>query len=313
MKKLLYQFDTDEHPAVFDSVVAYDGGADHVIGHGNVTPDNVTSLVEGTIFTRAPKEKKYTAIFVGGSDMVKGEALFKAVQKNFFADFRVSVMLDSNGSNTTAAAGVAKMLSSKPMQGKRAVILAGTGPVGRRAAVMMAMEGADITLTSRSLERAEQACAEIKSSFGVDIKPAAGADNDARGDLIKDAQVVFATGAAGAELLKPEHWENNQTIEIMADANATPPLGIGGTDMMDRGQERHGKIIWGAIGFGTLKLAVHKACISKLFESNDALFDAEEIFQLAKQMGLILTPQCDGEKPSHWQSSMSTIGIQPVR
>ena len=284
MKKLLYQLDTDQHPAVFDSVVAYDGGADHVIGHGNVTPENVTPLVEGTIFTRAPKEKKYTAIFVGGSDMVKGEALFKAVQKNFFADFRVSVMLDSNGSNTTAAAGVAKMLSSKPMQGKRAVILAGTGPVGRRAAVMMNMEGADVTLTSRSLERAEQACAEIKQSFGVDIKAAAGPDNDSRGDLIQDAQVVFATGAAGAELLAAEHWENNTTIEIMADANATPPLGIGGTDMMDRGTDRHGKIIWGAIGFGTLKLAVHKACISKLFESNDLLFDAEEIFQLAKEM-----------------------------
>jgi hypothetical protein len=28
MKKLLYQFDTDEHPSVFDSVVCHDGGAD---------------------------------------------------------------------------------------------------------------------------------------------------------------------------------------------------------------------------------------------------------------------------------------------
>ena len=30
MKKLLYQFDTDAIPSVFDSVVAYDGGADNV-------------------------------------------------------------------------------------------------------------------------------------------------------------------------------------------------------------------------------------------------------------------------------------------
>lgn len=284
MKKLLYQFDTDQQPSVFDSVVAYDGGADHVIGHGNVAPDNVTSLVEGTIFTRAPKEKKYTAIFVGGSDMVAGEKLFKAVQQNFFADFRVSVMLDSNGSNTTAAAGVAKMLSSKPMKGKDAVILAGTGPVGRRAAVMMVMEGANVTLTSRKLARAQAACDEIKQSFGVDIQAAEASDNDARGKIIENAQVVFATGAAGAELLKEEHWKDNPNIEIIADANATPPLGIGGTDMMDRGEDRHGKIIWGAIGFGTLKLAVHKACIEKLFERNDQTFDAEEIFTLAKEM-----------------------------
>lgn len=284
MKKLLFQLDTDAHPAVFDTVVAYDGGADHVIGHGNVTPDNVTPLVEGCIFTRAPKEKKYTAIFVGGSDMSAGEKLFKAVQKNFFADFRVSVMLDSNGSNTTAAAGVAKLLTSGSIKDKRCVILAGTGPVGRRAAVMMAQEGGNVALTSRTEERARQACADIKESFDVNIEPIAAADNDTRAKAIEDAQVVFATGAAGAELLLPEHWQENKSIEMMADANATPPLGIGGTEMFDRGEDRGGKIIWGAIGFGTLKLAVHRACIDKLFESNDQLFDAGEIFALAKSM-----------------------------
>ncbi len=285
MKKLLFQLDTDTHPAVFDTVVAYDGGADHVIGHGDVTPDNVTPLVEGAIFTRAPKEKKYTALFVGGSDMAAGEKLFKAVQKNFFADFRVSIMLDSNGSNTTAAAGVAKLLSSGEIKGKKAIVLAGTGPVGQRVAIMLAKEGAsEVTISSRQMSRAEKACADMKNSFDVDITPVEAVDCDDRGKLIEDTQVVFATGAAGIELLKVEHWENNNNIELMADANATPPIGIGGADMMDRGQDRHGKIVWGAIGFGTLKLALHRACIDKLFESNDQLFDAEEIFTLAKTM-----------------------------
>lgn len=285
MKKLLFQLDTDAHPAIFDTVVAYDGGADHVIGHGNVTPDNVTPLVEGAIFTRAPKEKKHTAIFVGGSDMVVGEKLFKAIQKNFFANFRVSVMLDSNGSNTTAAAGVAKLLSSGEIKGKKVVVLAGTGPVGQRAAIMLAKEGAsEVIVSSRQMSRAEEACTGMKNSFDVDITPAEAADSDSRAKLIEDAQIVFATGAAGIELLKAEHWENNSNIELMADANATPPIGIGGADMMDRGENRHGKIIWGAIGLGTLKLALHKACIDKLFESNDQLLDAEEIFSLAKTM-----------------------------
>ncbi len=284
MKKLLFQLDTDAHPAVFDTIVAYDGGADHVIGHGNCTPDNVTPLVEGAVFTRAPKEKKNTALFVGGRDMMAGEALFKAVQNNFFADFRVSVMLDSNGSNTTAAAGVAKLMTSGDIAGKKAVILAGTGPVGRRAAVMMAKEGAQVTITSREMARAEQACSDIKASFGVTATPVEAASNDARANVIKDAHVVFATGAAGVELLKAEHWQDVAGLELIADANATPPLGIGGTEMFDRGEVRNGKIIWGAIGFGTLKLAVHRASIEKLFESNDQVFDAEEIFALAKKM-----------------------------
>ncbi|OAI01101.1 NADP-dependent methylenetetrahydromethanopterin/methylenetetrahydrofolate dehydrogenase [Methylomonas methanica] len=284
MKKLLFQFDTDTHPSAFDTVVAYDGGADHVIGYGNITPDNVGSLVDGTIFTRAPKDKKNTAIFIGGSNIEAGQSLLIAVQKHFFPGFQVSVMLDSNGSNTTAAAAVAKLGSSANLAGKKAVVLAGTGPVGQRAAAMMALEGAQVSITSRHIFNAEKACYAMKKRFGVDLTPMEAADYDSRAAAIQDANIVLATGAAGVELLKPEHWQNNPHLQLLADANATPPVGIGGTDVLDRGEERHGKIVWGAIGFGALKLALHRACIAKLFESNKQVFDAEIIFALAKAM-----------------------------
>lgn len=285
MKKLLFQLDTDTHPAVFDSVVGFDGGADHVIGHGGCTPENVRPLVEGAIFTRAPKEKKNTALFIGGSNMIAGETLLEAVKKVFFADFRVSVMLDSNGSNTTAAAAVVRIMSSSGgLSGKKAVILAGTGPVGRRAAVMMAREGARVVITSRNQERAAEACQQMQQRFGVELEAAGAAGDEDRAKIIEDANIVLATGAASAQLLKEAHWKDNPNLEVLADANATPPLGIQGMDMMDRGQNRHGKMTWGAIGFGTLKLALHRACIAKLFESNDQCFDVDEIFALAKTM-----------------------------
>jgi len=284
MKKLLFQFDTDLNPSVFDTVVGYDGGADHVIGYGGLTPENIKPLVEGTIFTRAPKDKKNTAIFVGGSNMVAGQALFIAVQRYFFPGFQVSVMLDSNGSNTTAAAAVAKLSISGTLAGKKAVVLAGTGPVGQRAAVMLAQEGAQVSITARTLDRASKACDNMKTRFGVDLTPLEAFDNQARADAIADAQIVLAAGAAGVQLLDAEHWQDNSKLEMIADANATPPIGIGGIDMMDRGLERHGKIIWGAIGFGALKLALHRACIAKLFTDNTQVLDAEQIFQLAKEM-----------------------------
>jgi hypothetical protein len=283
-KKLLFQFDTDIHPSVFDTVVAYDGGADHVLGLGGVTPENVSALVEGTIFTRAPKDKKNTAIFVGGSDMIAGQVLFTEIQKHFFHGFQVSVMLDSNGSNTTAAAAVAKLAASGVLAGKKAVVLAGTGPVGQRAAAMLAKEGAEVTLTARKMERAVQACANMKARFGVDMTPVEAFDNAARAKAIEQANIVLATGAAGVELLSIDQWQHNPHIEMIADANATPPLGIGGTDVMDKGNLRNGKIIWGAIGFGSLKLALQRACIAKLFEDNNQVFDAENIFALAKEM-----------------------------
>lgn len=284
MKKLLFQFDTDPRPSAFDTIVAYDGGADHVIGHGGLTPDTIAPLVEGTIFTRAPKDKKNTAIFVGGSDMLAGQQLFAAIQKHFFPGFQVSIMLDSNGSNTTAAAGVAKLASSSDLSGKKAVVLAGTGPVGQRVAVMLAQEGCEVSLTSREIIRAELACQTMHDRFGVDLTPIEAVDQDARGRAIENAQIVFAAGAAGVELLKAEHWQNNDRLELLADANATPPIGIGGIDMMDKGHERHGKIVWGAIGFGAFKLALHRACIAKLFESNTQVLDAEQIFAFAKEM-----------------------------
>ena len=284
MKKLLFQFDTDTHPSVFDTVVAYDGGADHVIGHGGITAENVGGLVDGCIFTRAPKDKKNTAIFIGGSNISAGQDLLAAVQKHFFPGFQVSIMLDSNGSNTTAAAAVARIAQSTSLAGKKAVVLAGTGPVGQRAAAMMALEGAQVSISSRHIFNAEKACFAMKERFNVDLTPLEAADLDARATIIQDANIVLATGAAGVELLKPEHWQDNPNLHVLADANATPPVGIGGINVMDKGEIHNGKIVWGAIGFGTLKLALHRACIAKLFEDNKQVLDAEIIFQLAKQM-----------------------------
>ncbi|MGB6439556.1 MAG: NADP-dependent methylenetetrahydromethanopterin/methylenetetrahydrofolate dehydrogenase [Methyloceanibacter sp.] len=284
MKKLLFLFDTDPYASVFDTVVAYDGGADRVAGYANVTPDNVGTLVDGTIFTRGGKEKQNTAIFVGGGDMGKGEALLKAVKKKFFGPFRVSVMLDPNGSNTTAAAGVALLAKATKLRGKKAVVLAGTGPVGMRASALLAQEGADVSLTSRSKERAENAAKAIEARFGVKVRPVQGADEATRAKDLEGAQIVFAAGAIGIELVKTSHWEGNPTIEAVADVNAQPPLGLEGIEATDKGKERDGKLCFGALGIGGLKLKLHRACIGQLFENPEQVLDAEHIYALAKEM-----------------------------
>jgi threonine dehydrogenase-like Zn-dependent dehydrogenase len=284
MKKLLFLLDTDPYPSVFDTVVAYDGGADRVAGYANVTPGNVGPLVDGTIFTRGGKDKQNTAIFVGGGDMAKGEALFAAVKKKFFGPFRVSAMLDSNGSNTTAAAGVALLAKAKKLKGKKAVVLAGTGPVGMRAAAFFGHEGAEVSLTSRSQERADAAAKAVETRFGVKVKPIQAKDDAARAQAVKDAQIVFAAGAIGVQLLKAQDWQNNGNIELLADVNAQPPLGIEGVEATDKGKERSGKLVFGALGIGGLKLKLHRGCIGRLFESSEGVLDAEEIYALAKEM-----------------------------
>lgn len=283
-KKLLFLFDTDPVASVFDTVVGYDGGADHIIGYGGVTPENVGALVDGCIYTRGPKEKQYTAIFVGGGSMVAGEAVFKAVKKRFFSNFRVSAMLDSNGSNTTAAAGVALLAKAGNLKGKKAVVLAGTGPVGMRAAAMLNIEGAEVAITSRDKARAEAAAKAIQERFGFTPAAIEAKDNAARAAAVKGAQVVFAAGAIGVPLLDEKDWQNDPTIELIADCNAQPPLGVGGVEATDKAKERHGKIVIGALGLGGLKLKLHRECVGKLFEGADKVFDCENIYAQAKEL-----------------------------
>lgn len=284
MKKLLFLFDTDPVPSVFDTVVGYDGGADHITGYAGVTPESVGALVDGCIYTRGGKDKQNTAIFVGGGNMAKGEELFETIKKHFFGPFRVSIMLDSNGSNTTAAAGVALLAKAKDLKGKKAVVLAGTGPVGMRAAGFFGMEGCDVTITSRTKERAEQATKVIEKRFGIKVAGVAGGTDEERTEAVKDANIVYSAGAIGVKLLPKSAWENNSNIELLADVNAQPPLGIEGVDAMDKGKDYGGKLGFGALGIGGLKLKLHRECISKLFDSAEGVYDAEEIYALAKEM-----------------------------
>lgn len=284
MKKLLFQFDTDPQPSVFDTVVAYDGGADHVIGYSGCSPEMIAPLVEGAIFTRSASNKKYTAIFIGGSDISSGDKLLDSINKMFFSNFRVSLMLDSNGCNTTAAAAVASILKNGEVSGKNAVILGGTGPVGGRAAVMLARAGASVTITSRTIERSQQACEYLNNRFQVAISPGAAASSDDRAAAVADANIVLATGAAGIKLLDRNGWTDNSNIEVLIDANAVPPAGIEGVKMGDRGELRDGKLCWGSIGFGPAKLALQRQCVERLFQQNDLVLDADEIFKMAREI-----------------------------
>jgi len=179
---------------------------------------------------------------------------------------------------------VAWLAHGRSLAGKRAVVLAGTGPVGQRAAALLAREGAEVALTGRRFEVVQAACDAINARFGCEVRAIAAPTHVERGAAIDGAHIVLATGAAGVTLLHAGQWQDCPTLELIADANASPPAGIEGVSLSDRGTQSQGKILFGALGFGALKLALHRACIARLFEQNDLLLDAEEIYALAKSM-----------------------------
>lgn len=286
MRKLLLQLDSSPHPSVFDRVVGFDGGADEVMSYGSVTPDAVRDLVHGCIFTRGPKDLHNTAIFIGGTDMAAGEKLLKAVRKAFFGPFSVSVMLDSNGSNTTAVAAVAKLLQAAGSgEGTRAVVTAGTGPVGLRAAGLLAKAGAEVTLTSR--RPVDPAVVDgLQHRFGGRIAHAVMTGSAQAGSILEGVTMLLNTGPAGVTLVPRSAWASRAGLRAAADLNAVPPLGIDGIEVTDNAAQRDGVTVFGALGVGGLKMKIHKACIARLFERNDLVLDAETIAEVATQLGI---------------------------
>lgn len=285
MKKLLIQLDSDKHPSSFDRIVPYDADVDDVLSYGNVTTADVEGLVQGAFFTRAIDKLKNTAIWIGGSHVPTGEALLEAVQSAFFGPFSVSVMLDSNGCNTTAATAVAKIVKAVDVRDQKVVVAAGTGPVGMRAAGLLAHEGARVTLTSRKADRAQSTAALVNERFDVTtVEGVMLADDASAREALTGAVALFTTGAAGIQLVSKSVWAEIPSLQVIADINAVPPLGIEGIEMNDDGVEREGCVAFGAIGIGGPKMKVHRQCIRQLFEANDVVMDAERVYAVAKEL-----------------------------
>ena len=94
--------------------------------------------------------------------------------------------------------------------------------------------------------------------------------------------LVVAAGAAGVMLLPKTTRAICPDLRVAIDLNAVPPLGIEGVEATDKGTERGGVIGYGALGVGDTKMKVHRAAVARLFESNDQVLDAEQVFALAR-------------------------------
>lgn len=294
MEKILIHLDSDRFASVFDAITAYDAGVDRILQYSGVKPEDVRNLVYGAMFTRGGDDLRSSAVFIGGSDVSSGEEMMKAAVESFFGPMRVSVMLDANGCNTTAAAAVRKILSAGEIKGRKTVVLGGTGPVGMRAAAMLAGEGAHVILAEtcgmsgkvpHSKERSEKACGMVKERFGAEVSPADVRDFEAVKGILKGAYAVLCTGAAGIMLLPESIWLEHLDLYVLADVNAVPPLGIENTKPHWDGKEVGGKVIFGALGIGGLKMKIHRRSLVRLFEQNDLVLDAEEIYATAKEFG----------------------------
>src|SRR6516164_8995602 len=183
-KNILHMITPTKHISPFDANMALDAGYDAVITYSNVAIDEITGLVQDCIFSRPPKTGVRSGMFFGGKNASLALDMLAKAKSALVPPFQISLFADPAGSFTTAAAMVAcveKLLKSKKqreLRGLKVAVFGATGVVGFSAAVIAALEGADVTLVGYDgIKRVSDSAREIKARFNVDARAADGSDD----------------------------------------------------------------------------------------------------------------------------------------
>lgn len=283
MKTILIQLDTDPHPSPFDAIAAYDADVDIVLGFGQVTAENLDDVVQGAMFPRGPDGLANTAFWVGGSKVRDGEAVFAAARRLFFEPFQPSIMLDSDGSNTTAAAGVTRVRGAVTLKDSRAAVI-GVGPVGLRTAELLRREGAEVTVLTfppdvmeGGYRRASGVAVAQEAGFEV-VEPASSDELDA---ALGGQVAVFAAGPAGTQVLRRSGWAEVEGLRVVVDYSAAQPVGVHGVARDDDLKEDDGVQKLGALAVGGPKMKLQKRCMQRMFETKGTVLDLTGVYDVA--------------------------------
>ena len=291
---ILHMLTTAKNLSPFDVNMALDAGWVSAVPYINVEPSEVQGLIQDAIFSRSKKGLKRTGIFIGGRDTKQAMDMLRAAKNSMVPPFEVSVFADPSGAFTTAAGMVAateRELKNKfnaSLEGKNILALGGTGPVGQAAAVISAKAGANVRIIGRQLEKAQRIADLCNSEFGnKEINIQAGADAD-KEEYMKTADAVFATGAAGIQLLNAAQVAAAPQLKVAADVNAVPPSGIAGLDAFHDGTpiegSNSGAVGIGALAIGNIKYQAQNRLLRRMLDTDKPVYlHFEHAFEVARE------------------------------
>lgn len=292
---ILHMFTPEKNLSPFDVNMALDAGWTAAVPYLHIELGEVTALVQDAIFSRSMSGVKRTGIFVGGRDAKLAIDMLRAARKSMVPPFEVSVFADPSGAYTTAAAMVAmaeRELRNRfdtGLEGKSVLALGGTGPVGQIAAVLSAKAGAKVRIVGRQLERSQTIAAMCNAEFGDGQTQIEGDADANKGELIQTADVVFATGAAGIQLLSAELVASAPRLKVAADVNAVPPSGIAGLDAGHDGTpiegSNSGAVGIGALAIGGIKYKTQNGLLARMRETRKPVYlHFDDAFALAREL-----------------------------
>jgi methylene-tetrahydromethanopterin dehydrogenase len=298
IKTVLHMFDPMPHTSPFDINMAVDAGFDHIFPYDNVTLEQVTGLVQDAIFSRGPTGVKRTGLFIGGRDLGLAMNMLEAARKAMVPPFQVSVLADPSGAFTTAAALVAcveKELKAKhgaELQGMRAIVFGGTGPVGIATGVIASLAGANVTIVDPfNIDTALDKAKEYNQRCGSNLRGTYASSDADKARLVSNADLVFCTARAGIQVLNASVLGDARQLKVAGDVNAVPPLGIEGIRLKQYGQplpfadNAPGAVGIGALAVGDVKYKLQNALLRFLLTTEQPVFlDFREAFLRAREL-----------------------------
>lgn len=291
---ILHMFTPEKNLSPFDVNMAVDAGWERTIGYTNVEVDETRGLVQDAIFSRGPSGVKRTGIFIGGRDMHTAMDMVEVCQESMVPPFEVSAFADPSGAFTTAAGMVAKVekalrdVHNTDFKDKCVLALGGTGPVGATAAILAAKAGAKVKIMGRKKDKAQRVAGLCSGEYGAKLTGIVGEANDMLDALLDEADVVFATAAAGVQVMNEDQVARATRLKVAADVNAVPPTGIAGLDVMDDAAEikgsKSGAVGIGALAIGNVKYQTQHILLQQMREADKPVFyHFEHAFEVARE------------------------------
>ena len=292
--RILHMLTPLKHMSPFDVNMALDAGFDAAIPYTHVTVEDVNGLVQDAIFSRGPEDVKRTGVFIGGKRAIEALDMMDRAKKAMVPPFEVSVFADPAGSFTTAAAMVAcakKALRTNfetGLKGKLVVVFGGTGVVGFASAVIAAIDGAQPSIVGYDgPERVRKLAAEANQRFAVNIGYADGSTEGQKAELVREAEVIFAAGPAGRQLLSHDQIKQAKRLLLIADVNAVPPAGVEGVGVNDDAKPLAGTkaVGIGALAVGNIKYKTEAGLFDTMIQSEKPVYlDFREAYDLAQKL-----------------------------
>jgi methylene-tetrahydromethanopterin dehydrogenase len=295
-KNILHMVTPTKHISPFDANMAVDAGYDAVLTYSNVTLDDITGLVQDSIFSRPPKTGVRSAMFFGGKNASLALDMLTKARKALVPPFGMSFFADPAGSFTTAAAMVAcverilKEKHQRRLESLKLAIFGATGVVGYAAAVIAALERSSVTIVGYDgIKRVTDSANEIRTRFNVEVRPADGSDDSKKTAILKENEAVLCAGRAGVQILSKAQLAGATNLLVVADVNAVPPAGIEGLDVQANGDALtpNGTVGLGPLAIGNIKYKTEFGLFQKMIAATKPVqLDFRDAFVLARELNV---------------------------